>query len=120
MEERFRTLTHKGQTIVLLDLSGLQDEKEIIRLIKMRSNLQTPHGLLVDLTRPHFSRNIMKEAKESSKDVQPLLKAYAVVGTGSVIGMMVSGISRFIGMHIATFDTRQEALDWLAKEIGKK
>jgi len=42
MEERFRQITHKGETIVVLDLSNLQDEKEIIRLLKMRSTLQSP------------------------------------------------------------------------------
>ena len=83
MEERFRSVTHKGETTVLLDLSNLQDEKEIIRLLKMRSTLQTPHGLLVDLTNTHFSRDIMKEAKENSKAIRPLIKAFAVVGTGA-------------------------------------
>ena len=119
MEERFQYITHKGETIVLMDLSNLQDEKEIIRLLKMRSTLQTRHGLLVDLTNAHFSREIMKEAKENAKAVRPLIGAFAVVGTGSMVGMLVSGVSRFSGHHIATFDTRGQAMDWLAKELAK-
>ena len=120
MAERFQYITHKGETIVLIDLSGLQDEKEIISLLKMRSTLQTRHGLLVDLTNTHFSRAIMKEAKENAKAVRPLIKAFAVVGTGSMVGMLVSAVSRFSGTNIATFETRGAAMEWLAKEVARK
>lgn len=120
MEERFQYITHRGESIVLMDLSNLQDEKEIIRLLRMRSVLQTPHGLLVDLTNTHFSREIMKEAKENAKSVRSLLRAFAVVGTGSMVGMLVSAVSRFSGMNIATFETRIAAMDWLAKELAKR
>jgi hypothetical protein len=75
MEERFRQIMHKGETIVLLDLSNLQDEKEIIRLLKMRTALQRLHCLLVDLTNTHFSRAILGEAKENAKAVRPVLLA---------------------------------------------
>ena len=120
MEERFQNITHKGKSIVLLDLSNLQDDKEIIRLLRMRSTLHTSHGLLVDLTNTHFSRDIMKEAKENSKAIRPLIKAFAVVGTGSMVGVLVSAVSRFSGMNIATFDTRPAAMDWLSKEMAKR
>ena len=95
MEERFRHITHKGQSIVLLHLSNLQDDREIIRLLKLRSTLQKPHGLLVDLSNTHFSRDMMKEAKENAKAIRPLIKAFAVVGTGSMVALLVSAVSRF-------------------------
>jgi hypothetical protein len=120
MEERFQNITHKGESIVLLDLSNLQDDKEIIRLLRMRSTLHTSHGLLVDLTNTHFSRDIIKEAKENSKAIRPLIKAIAVVGTGSMVGVLVRTVSRFSGMNIATFDSRGAAMDWLSKEMGKR
>lgn len=71
MEERFRHITHKRQSIVLLDLSNLQDEMEIPRLLKLRSTLHMPHGLFADLTGTHFSREIMKAAKENAKAIRP-------------------------------------------------
>jgi len=120
MEERFRLIRHKGKTIVLIDLSNLEDEKEITRLVKMRSTLRVKHGLLVDLTNTHFSRGIMKEAKDNAKAVRPLIRAFAVVGTGSMVGMLVSAVSRSSGMNIATFENRGSAMDWLAKEIAKQ
>jgi len=119
IEERFQNITHKGESIVLLDLSNLQDEKEIIRLLRMRSTLHTSHGLLVDLTNTQFSRDIMKEAKENSKAIRPLIKPFAVVGPGSMVAVLVSAVSRFSGMNIATFDTRAAAMDWLSKEMAR-
>ncbi len=116
MEERFRQITHKGETIVVLDLSNLQDEKEIIRLLKLRSTLQRPHCLLVDLTNTHFSRAIVREAKENAKAVRPVLKAFAAVGTGGMVSMLAGAVGRFSGMNIGTFGTWQEAMDWLAKQ----
>lgn len=119
MPERFQYLTHKGESIVFIDLSNLQNEAEIVSLLRTRSVLKTRHGLLVDLTNTHFSREIMKEAKENAKAVRPLIKAFAVVGSGSMVGMLVSAVSRFSSMNIATFSAREEAMDWLANEISK-
>ena len=120
MEERFQYITHKGENIVLMDLSNLQDEKEIVRLLRTRSPLQTRHGLLADISNTHFSRDIMKEAKENSEAIRPLVKAFAVVGTGSMVGVLVSAVSRFSGMNIGTFDTRAAAMDWLSKEMARR
>lgn len=89
MEEGFRHITHKRQSIVLLDLSSLQDEMEIPRLLKLRSTLRMPHGLLADLTGTHFIREIMRAEKEKGKAIRPLIKAFAVVGTGSMVSVLV-------------------------------
>jgi hypothetical protein len=40
----------------------------------------------------------MKEAKENSKAIRPPIKAFAVVGTGSMVGVLVSAVSRFSGI----------------------
>lgn len=42
MEERFRYVEHKGKTIVLVDLSNLRDEKEIIALLRKRATIPSP------------------------------------------------------------------------------
>jgi hypothetical protein len=59
---------------------------------------------------------IMDEAKKNAKEARPLLKAFAAVGTGGVVAMLVSGVGKFSGMNIATFASRQEAMDWLANQ----
>jgi hypothetical protein len=103
----------------LMDWSNLQDGKEIIGLLRMRSALQTGHGLLVDISSTHFTREIMREAKENAKAVRPLLKAFAVAGSGSMVSILVSAVSKVSGMNIATFENRRAAMDWLAKEPAK-
>jgi hypothetical protein len=60
----------------VLDLSNLRDEKEIVRLLKLRTTLERAHCLPVDLTNTRFSRAIIKEAKENAKAVGPALKAF--------------------------------------------
>jgi hypothetical protein len=99
-----------------MDLSNPQDEKQIIRLLRMRSTFQTWYCLIVDISDTHVTREIIREAKENAKAVRPLLKALAVVGSGS----MVSAVSKVSGMNIATFESRRAAMDWLAKKLAKR
>ena len=120
MAERFRYITHKGESSVLMDLSNLQDEKEIVPLLRMRSTLQTRHGPLVDISNTHFTREITREAKENAKAVRPLLKAFAVVGSGGMVSILAGAVSMSSSMNIAAFETRGSAMDWLAKELYRR
>lgn len=119
MESRFYQITHRGVTIVVVDASNMQDEKEILKLLKMRSGIEKPHGLLLDVTNTHVSPTSLQAAKTHSKAILPIVRATAVVGPESVIGFMVRAVSRFSGMNIRTFDTRQAALEWLAAEVTR-
>jgi hypothetical protein len=116
MEERFRYVEHKGKAIVLVDLSNLRDEKEIIALLRKRATIPSPHFLLAGLTNAHFTTAIVQEAKVNAKAVKPLIKAFAVVGAGGTMSIIASAVSKFSGMHIASFKTRGEAMDWLVKQ----
>ncbi len=117
--DRVQRLTHKGQVIVVLDLSGMQDEQEIIEALQMRSNIKEPHGLLVDLTNTHFSRKTVSHAKEGAKGLKGVLKVIAVIGSKGMMSMVLTAVSKFSGINIATFGSKQEALDWLAAQMAK-
>ena len=116
MAERFQLITHKGASVVVLDLSNLKDEKEIIGFLRMRNGMQTPHCLLVDLTSTHFTESTVKEAKESTMAMQAVIKGFAMVSTNSSASMLAGVVGGFSGMSIATYGTRQEAMDWLAEQ----
>ncbi len=120
MHQRFQQITYKGTTIVVVDASNMDDEREIQKLMKTRSGITKPHGLLLDATNTHVSPMTLQTVKAHSKDIMPIVRATAVVGTGSLLGVMVRAVARFSGMKIATFETRQPALDWLASELTKK
>jgi hypothetical protein len=98
----------------------MDDEREIMKLMKMRSGVTKPHGLLLDATNTHVSPITLQTVKGHSKDIMPIVKATAVVGTGSMLGVMVRAVARFSGMKIATFETRQQGMDWLASELSKQ
>ena len=119
VESRFYQTTHRGVTIVVVDASNMQDEKEILQLLKMRSGIEKPHGLLLDISNTHVSPTSLQAAKTHSKAILPIIKATAVVGPENMIGFMVRAVSRFSGMNIRTFDTRQAAMECLASEVTK-
>jgi hypothetical protein len=119
VQQRFQQITYRGTTIVVVDVSNMDDEKELQKVMKMRSGITKPHGLLLDATNTHVSPMTLQTVKSHSKDIMPIVKATAVVGPENMIGFMVRAVSRFSGMNIRTFDTRQAALDWLASEVTK-
>jgi hypothetical protein len=114
--ERLQQITYKGPTIIVLDLSNLQDEKEIIGFLNTRSGVQKPHCLLVDLTNTHFTEATVKETKESAKAVQPIIKGFPMVGTDSSVSMLATVVGSFSGMNIDTFPTPAETMDWLTEQ----
>jgi hypothetical protein len=120
MEQRFQQITYRGTTIVVVDASNMDDEREIQKLMKMRSGVTKPHGLLLDATNTHVSPMTLQAVKTHSKDIMPIVRATAVVGTGSMLGVMVRAVARFSGMKIATFENRQQGMDWLASELTKQ
>lgn len=120
MEQRYQSVTYRGHTITVVDLSNLEDEKEIVRLLRIRTGDQRPHGLLVDVTNAHISPTSLAVAKGDAKQVQTFIKATAVVGSGSMVGLMVRAVSRFSGMKIGTFATRDEAMEYLAAELSRR
>ncbi len=119
MQQRFQQISHRGTIIVIMDASNMDDEREMQKLLKSRSGITKPHGLLIDATNTHVSPTTLQSVKSHSKDIMPIIKATAVVGTGSMLGVMVRAVARFSGMKIATFETRGPALDWLASELSK-
>lgn len=70
----------RGIPLTLVDLSNLEDEKEIIRLLRTRTGDETPHGLLMDVTNVHVSPTSLQVAKTHSKAILPIVEATAVVG----------------------------------------
>lgn len=100
----------------MLDLSNLQDDKESIGFLKMRSDVQEPHYLLVDLANTHFMDATVKEAKGSAKAVQPVIMGLSVVGTDSLARILATVVGSFSGMNIDTFPSRAEEMDGLTEQ----
>ena len=120
MDNRIRSIAHQGKTILLVDLSNCSaaEVKKISELVpKFVSNY--PRGsvlLLADFTGAHFDRETLTVLKESTVFDRPHLKKSAWVGTESLPKVFYENIKSFSQRELPTFKTREEALDYLAKE----
>jgi hypothetical protein len=120
MDDRIRSISHQGKTILLVDVSNCSaaEVKKIAELLpKFVGNY--PKGsvlLLADFTGAHFDRDTITMIKESAVFDRPHLKKSAWVGTESLPKVFYENIKSFSQRELPTFKTREEALDYLAEE----
>ena len=120
MDDRIRSISHQGKRILLVDLSNCSaaEVKKISELVpKFASNY--PKGsvlLLADFTGAQFDRETLTIMKETAVFDRPLLKKSAWVGIESLPKVFYENIKSFSQRELPTFKTREEALDYLAKE----
>jgi hypothetical protein len=117
--ERVRFIKHKGRDIICIDISNSKSEEENIEVLqKAREfiDVQAPKSalLLTDVTNAHYGPRGAEAMKAYSKANTPFVKASAVVGVTGIKRVIYQAIVKMTGRHIATFDTVEQALDWLA------
>ena len=116
---RAEFISHKGVRILDLDLRGSKDVDANIAVFRLAQKMATkePLGslrLLTDVTDAHYTAEGIKVVKEFSKATTPNIKASAVVGIDGMKKIIVMSLIKLIGRDIQMFDTREQALDWLA------
>ena len=120
LEDRIRYINHKGKEVLLVDVSHCTAEEvaAISRLVPQYVTAQ-PRGsvlLLGDFTGAHVDRNAAEPLKRGMVLDRPHLKRSAWVGTESIPHVLYENIKRFAQRDVASFRTREEALDWLVRE----
>ena len=118
--ERVRFITHKGATILKVDLSHSPTVEENVRVLdkaKAIIGAQAPGSvlLLTDVTKAHFNARGVAEIKEFSRFNTPYLKASAVLGVSGIYKVVYEAVIKLVGRPIVCFDTEEQALDWLAQ-----
>ena len=120
MEERIRFITHKGQQILLVDLSNCSAEEVVAgaRLVPSYATSEPKGSLLVlgDFTGAKFDRATLTALKEATAYDQPHVKRSAWVGVESLPKVFYDNIRAFSHREIPIFQTREEALDYLVTE----
>lgn len=122
--DRVRFIEHRGQQVLLIDYSGLQDEKALLDVVDQRKELvgdQPPESVLTltDISSAHFTRNALTAAKEAAVLDRPHLKRAAIVGAESVSPRGTpEAVATFSSRQWGQFKTREEALEWLVTEAG--
>ena len=117
MEERIRFITHKGQRILLVDMSNCTtlEVSRIARLVPA-STVTEPRGsllLLADFAGAEFDKDTVEVLKQATVFDRPHLKRSAWVGVETLPHVFYENIKSFSRRELPVFKTREEALEFL-------
>jgi hypothetical protein len=120
MEDRIRHITHRGKSILLVDVSHCSSP-ELLKMSRLvpRYLMSEPRQsvlLLADFTGAEFDRASITALKETTVFDRPHLKKSAWVGTENLPKVFYEHIKNFSQRDLPTFKTREEAMDWLVKD----
>lgn len=120
MEERIRFITHRGQQVLLADVSNCSSA-EMIELARMLPAFiaDQPKAsilLLADFTGAKFDKVAFESLKQATVFDRPHLKRSAWIGTETLPKIFYENLKAFSQRELPTFKTREEALDWLVAE----
>jgi len=120
MNHRLQFFKHQGKTIYLIDMSR-GTRQELLALMddvadtipkQPRNSVLT----LADFTDAQIDKAVAMRMKEVLVFDRPYVKRSAWVGTGSLPKVFYEGFKSFSQREFPTFETREEAMDWLVKE----
>jgi hypothetical protein len=120
MEERIRFITHKGQQVLLVDVSNCTIEEMIALGRLLPTHLAAePKGsvlLLADFSGSKFDKAAIESLKQATVYDRPQIKRSAWVGTEALPKVFYENLKTFSQRDLPTFKTREEALEWLIAE----
>ena len=120
MDDRIRFIEHQGKQILLLDFSRANTHEMQLLLEYVRITVaQHAHESLVtlaDFTGSTVDHAVATRIKEVLTLDRPFVKKTAWVGSESIPHAFMENFYNFSQREIATFETREEALDWLVGE----
>ncbi len=120
MDERIRFIEHRGREILLVDFSQANAREMLLVLEELRlTAAQQPRESLVtlaDYTGSTVDHTVATKIKEVLALDRPFVTKTAWVGTEGIPHAFMENFHTFSQREIATFKTREEAMDWLVKE----
>jgi hypothetical protein len=120
MDERIRFTEHQGKQILVVDFSNCGPNQMMTLLEEFRDKvtIQPPESLLIlaDFTDANFDKSVITRMKELLVLDRPYVKRAAWVGTKSLPHVYYENFKSFSKRDLPSFDTREEALDWLVKD----
>jgi hypothetical protein len=113
-----QTLNHQGKEIVYIDFSVCENKPRLFEVIQEAKSVLKKHPLnsvltLTNLTNVHFDSEVVKAFEEYSAENKPFVKAAALIGVSGFQKVIHSIITRVTKRNIPTYDSKQEAMDWL-------
>lgn len=122
MDDRIHFIEHKGKKILLIDFSQASAHQMLLLLEHLRVTVaQHAHESVVtlaDYTGAEVDRTVATKIKEVLTLDRPFVKKTAWVGTENIPHALMEGFHTFSRRTIATFKTREEAMEYLAETSG--
>ena len=122
MSDRVTEIEYKGKTIVYCDLSNGTSEEvktvtaEVDQLIIDKGT--TDQLFLVNIQDCVIDIEALNHFKESSKRIQPHLKAGASFGLTGLKPIFLNAINRVSGINVTAHSSMEEAKEYLIRESG--
>jgi hypothetical protein len=117
--ERLRFLKHKGEAIFLIDFSHCKAGEILLLLDQVRADVarHAPGSVLTlaDFSDAEVDKKVATKIKEVLVLDRPYVKKSAWVRTESLPRVFYENFKTFSQREIPTFETREEALDWLVE-----
>jgi len=120
MDDRIHFFEHKGKRILLLDFSHATAPQMQLLLEHVRVTV-AQHAreslvTLADFEGAEVDHAVATKIKEVLTLDRPFVKKTAWVGAAKIPHAFLENFHNFSQREIVTFNTREEALDWLAEE----
>ena len=119
--ERVGFVTHKGVSVLRVDLSAPATVEENLATVERAKAIVATHPaksllILTCVRGTVFNTKAVEELKRYSSFNTPFVKASAVVGLSGLARIIYDAVVKVIGRSIARFDSEAEALDWLVAQ----
>ncbi len=114
------TINFKTKTITTVDLTNKKATESIPLLNEAQKQIsQMPQKsalLITDVTGTEITQDFINATIDFAKKNTPYVKASATVGNTKMIGLISMNVGSSAGRKINNFNSRAEAMDWLAKQ----
>jgi hypothetical protein len=112
---------HKGKRVLCVNLTGITDTQTAVNIIEAAKNIirmQPQKSLLIatDVSNSNFNSATAAAIKEFAAFNTRFVKAGAVIGITGLKKLLYDVTVKLAGRYIGTFNTLEDALDWLVKQ----
>ncbi len=119
--DRIIFIEYKGKSILLEDLTNLGPGDEYLNTIETAKGIIASQPLksvlaLLDATNVRFNSEMLDVITEFVKHNTPFIKSTAVVGITGLLKIVIATVSKITGRNFNTFQTREEAMEYLSAQ----
>jgi hypothetical protein len=118
--DRVSTINHKGKSIILVDVSNFNNNESLPVINEAQKLIASRPAktalVLMDVTNCFYNAEGAMALKLFARNNSPYIKASASVGAKGLRLLLHQATAAFAGREIKAFDTRNQALDWLAEK----